>query len=185
MGLNSENVRVAVTGAWYTAPLSAAAPTGPASQLATEYKDLGYVGEDGITETRDRSTNQIRAWQNAALVREPVTESSITYAGTLIETNRDVLEAYYGVAVAADGSIKIDPGKTGGRKKAVIDIIDGDQLIRIYVPSGEVTEVGDQVFANGEPIGYEITMTGYSVTVGGETYSAIKWYSGLAEDAGA
>ncbi|ARC55978.1 hypothetical protein AS850_02680 [Frondihabitans sp. 762G35] len=185
MALNSDNVRVAVTGAWYSGPLTAPAPTTASSALPSPtpgpgYTDLGYVGDDGITETRDRSTNQIRAWQNGALVREPVTESSITYKGTLIETTKGTLELYYGVSVGTDGSVKIDPSKTGGRKKHVIDIIDGDQLIRIYVPSGEITEVGDQVFANGEPIGYEVTVTGYAVTVAGETYSAIKWYSSLA-----
>jgi hypothetical protein len=185
VALNSELVRVAVTGAVYVAPLTAADPTSATSALPADYKDLGYVGEDGITETRDRSTNQIRAWQNAALVREPVTESAITYSCVLIETNRDVLETYYGIAVADDGSVKINPGKTGGRKKVAIDIIDGEEVIRIAVPSGEVTEVGDQVFANGEPIGYEVTWTGYSVTRNGETYSAIKWYSSLAVETGA
>ncbi|MBF4574676.1 hypothetical protein [Frondihabitans sp. VKM Ac-2883] len=186
MALNSDNVRVAVTGAWYTGPLTAPAPTSASSALAAPtpgpgFDDLGYVGDDGITETRDRSTNQIRAWQNGALVREPVTESSIQYKGTLLETTKGTLETYYGVTVAADGSVKIDPSKTGGRKQHVIDIIDGEDLIRIYVPSGEITEVGDQVFASGEAIGYEITVTGYAVTVDGESYSAIKWYSALAE----
>jgi hypothetical protein len=179
VALNSENVRVAVTGAWYVGPTTATAPTSATSQLPVTMADLGYLSEDGLTETRDRSTNQIRAWQNSALVRENVTESSIQYTGTLIETKRETVEAYYGTAVAADGSIKIDPGKTGGRKSYVVDVIDGDDLIRIWVPSGEVTEVGDQVYANGEPIGYEITVTGYSVTIDGETYSAVKWYSAL------
>ena len=179
MALNSELVRVAVTGAWYVAPTTATAPTDATVALAATFADLGYLSDSGLTETRDRSTNSIRAWQNSALVREPVTESSITYSGTLIETKKETIEAYYGTTVAADGSIKIDPGKTGGRKSYVIDVIDGDDIIRVYIPSGEVTGVGDQTYANGEPIGYEITITGYAVTTGDESYSAIKWYSGL------
>lgn len=179
MALNSENVRVAVTGAAYVAPTTLTAPTSATSALGTDAKDLGYVSDAGITETRDRSTNQIRAWQNSALVREPVTESSIKYQMVLIETKKETIEEYYGTQVAADGSIKIDPGKTGGRKSYIFDVLDGDEIIRIYVPSGEVTEVGDQVYVNGDPIGYEITVTGYAQTVGDEVYSAVKWYSSL------
>ncbi|MBK0296455.1 hypothetical protein IAE22_30855, partial [Bacillus sp. S34] len=124
-------------------------------------------------EPRDLSTTQIRAWQNSALVREPVTESSIKYQMVLIETKKETIEEYYGTQVAADGSVKIDPGKTGGRKSYVFDILDGDEIIRIYVPSGEVTEVGDQVYVNGDPIGYEITVTGYAQTVGDEVVAGL------------
>lgn len=179
MSLDATNVRVAVTGAVYSAAKTATAPTTATSALGVDYKDLGYVSDGGVTETRDRSTNQIRAWQNSALVREPVTESSIRYSFTLIETKADTIEQYYGTAVAADGSVKIDPGKTGGRRRYVLDVIDGDEVIRVYIPDGEVTEVGDQVYVNGDPIGYEITVTGYAVNDDDESYSAIKWYSSL------
>jgi hypothetical protein len=177
--LDSTKVRVAVTGAAYVAPRTLTAPTNATVALGADAKDLGYISDGGITETRDRSTNQIRAWQNSALVREPVTESSITYNFVLIETKKETIEAYYGSTVAADGSIKIDPSRTGGRKSYIFDVIDGDDIIRIYVPNGEITEVGDQTYVNGDPIGYEVTVTGYATTVGDEVYSAVKWYSGL------
>jgi hypothetical protein len=35
------------------------------------------------------------------------------------------------------------------------------EVIRTYIPAGEVTEVGDKVYASGEPVGYEITITAY------------------------
>jgi hypothetical protein len=179
VALNSQNVMVATTGGVYVAPTTAAAPTEATSALDVLFKDLGYVSDGGITETRDRSTNTIRAWQNSALVREPVTESSIKYNCVFIETKKETVEEYYGGTVAADGSIKIDPGRTGGRKSYVIDVIDGDEIVRVYIPNGEVTEVGDQTFVNGDPIGYEITITGYATTVEDEVYSAVKWYGAL------
>ncbi|WIB69800.1 hypothetical protein [Curtobacterium sp. MCBD17_026] len=185
MSLKSENVRVAVTGAVYIAPTTAARPTSATSALSVDHKDLGYVGDGGVTETRERSTNQIRAWQNGALVREPVTESSIRFSFILLETKKETIELYYGIKVAPDGSVKIDPSKTGGRQALVLDIIDEDDLIRVDVPQGEVTEVGDQVYVNGEAIGYEITVTGYAITDGDESYSAVKWYSSLDTTAGA
>jgi hypothetical protein len=180
VSLEAENVRVAVTGAVYSAPKTATRPTSATSAL-TGYTDHGYIGDGGVTETRDRSTNQIRAWQNGALVREPVTESSIKYQFILLETKKENIELYYGAKVADNGSVKINPSKTGGRRRFAVDVIDEDDLIRIDVPDGEITEVGDQVYVNGEAIGYEITVTGYSITddATGETYSAVKWYGSL------
>lgn len=186
MSLKAENVRVAVTGAVSSAPKTATRPTSATSAL-TGYTDHGYIGDGGVTETRDRSTNQIRAWQNGALVREPVTESSIKYQFILLETKKENIELYYGAKLADNGSIKINPGKTGGRRMFAVDVIDDDDYIRVDVPDGEITEVGDQVYVNGEPIGYEVTVTGYSITdeATGETYSAVKWYGSLDTTAGA
>lgn len=174
MALSSSNVRVAVTGAVYKAPTGTAAPTGADSSLNVAFIDLGYVSEEGVTETRERSTNQIKAWQNADLVREVVTDSKLSYTFTLIESKEDVVEAFYGATVdGTDGSIDIVPSATGGRFSWVIDVIDGTDLQRIYLPSAEITEVGDQVFQSGEPIGYQITVTGYPVS----GVTATKFYS--------
>lgn len=176
MALTSSNVRVAVTGAVYVAPTATTAPTAADSTLNVAFKDLGYVSEDGVTETRDRSTNQIKAWQNADLVREVVTDSAYTLNLTLIETKLETVELFYGASVDdTDGSVAIVPSATGGRKSFVVDVIDGSSLIRIYLPSAEVTEVGDQVYQSGEPIGYEVTITGYPVA--GTT--ATKFYGDL------
>jgi len=182
MALNSANVRVAVTGAISVGPLDTEAPTDADSPL-TGFDDLGYVSEDGVTETRDRSTEQLRAWQNADILREVVTEASMSYAARLVETKNETVELYYGTPVADDGSISIIPSRTGGRKSFVLDVIDGDDFIRAYIASGEVTEVGEQVYANGEAIGYEVTITAYPstkiLTEDGQPASVKKWYSSL------
>lgn len=176
MALTSSNVRVAVTGAVYAAPTATAAPDAADSTLNVAFKDLGYVSEDGVTETRERSTDDIKAWQNADLVREVVTDSKLSYSLTLIETKEDVIELFYGASVDTDdGSIQIVPATTGGRKSFVIDVIDGTSLIRTYLPSAEITEVGDQVYASGEPVGYEITITAYPVS----GVTATKFYGDL------
>lgn len=178
MTLDSTNVRVAVTGAISMCPLGTTGPTNADSSLGTAFNDLGYAGEDGVTETRDRSTETIQGWQRGDIVREVVTEASVTYTFILIETKKETVELYYGSTVdGTDGSIVIIPANTGGRHGFVIDVIDGDDFIRAWVPQGEVVEVGDQVYANGEAIGYEVTIRCYhDNTIGG---SVKKWYSSL------
>lgn len=163
MALDSDNVRVAVTGAVYVAPTGTAAPAYSDDALNAAFQDLGYVSADGIAETIDKSTTQIRSWQDGSLVREIVSEGTYSVALTFIETNQDVVELYYGTALAS-GVINGDPRATGGRQSFVIDVIDGDSIERTYIPQGEVTSVGERTLASGEAIGYEVTIVAYADT---------------------
>lgn len=160
MALTAENVVVGITGKVYVGATSATAPTSSTSTL-TGFTELGYVSADGVTFTTDKSTNQIRAWQNADLVRESVTEATVTYGFMLLETTQEVLEAYFGGSLVG-GKIAYNPNNTGGRKSFVIDVVDGAKAIRHYVPSGEILSVEAQTIQNGEAIGYGVTVTAYA-----------------------
>jgi hypothetical protein len=174
MALDSDNVRVAITGAVYVGPTSATAPSSSASNLSG-FTDLGYVSADGITETIDKTTSQIRAWQNGALVREVVSEGTYSVSMTFIETNQDVLELYFGTSLVA-GEIEGDPTSTGGRKSFVIDVVDGEIVERTYIPAGEITAVGERTLASGEAIGYNVTITAYADET---SVTFKKWFSEL------
>jgi hypothetical protein len=185
MAQNSANAVVANAGAVSIGATTAAAPTGASTALSgTDWTDLGFISDDGITETKDQSTSTITAWQNAATVRESVTDASLTYTFTMIETNKTAVGLYYGTTVnATDGSVVVVPASTGGRRSFVIDVIDGTSLIRTYIPSGEVTKSGDKVYKNGEVVGYEVTVSAYSGTYGsgGTAWSGAAkiWHSQL------
>jgi hypothetical protein len=160
MALSAENVVVGITGKVYVGATSATAPTASTSTL-TGFSELGYVSADGIEFATDKSTNQIRAWQNSDLVREVVTEGTVTYKFTLLETNQDVIEAYFG-STMVDGKIALNPVATGGRKSFVLDVVDGAKAIRHYVPAGEILAIEAQTFVNGEAIAYGVTVTAYA-----------------------
>jgi hypothetical protein len=156
-------VRVAVTGEVLVGATSATAPTGTGS-ATTGFTALGGVTDDGLVETRDRDTDDIVLWQNAAIARTVVTSSALTFNFRLAETKKEVVELFYGTTVttaASEGNFLIIPANTGGRKAFIIDVVDGAELRRIYIPQGEVTEVGDVTYASGEPISYEVTITAY------------------------
>lgn len=175
MALDSDNVRVAVTGAVYVAPTGTTAPTTSSSSLDAAFTDLGYVSADGITENIDRTTNQIRAWQNGSLVREVTSEGTYSVDMTFIETNEAVLELYYGTTNSS-GQFDIDPTSSGGRQSFVIDVVDGSIVERIYIPAGEITSVGTRTLASGEAVGYQVTITAYA-DAGSTTVT--KWFSSL------
>lgn len=161
MALDSDNVRVAVSGAVYVAPTGTSGPVYSDDALDEDFQDLGYVSSDGIAESIDKSTTQIRSWQDGSLVREIVSEGTYSVSLTFIETNEDVVELYYGASLSS-GVMSIDPRATGGRQSFVIDVIDGTAIERTYIPSGEITSVGERTLASGEAIGYEVTITAYA-----------------------
>ena len=179
MTLTAANVRVAVTGVVMVGPTTATPPTGTAG-TTTGFTDLGFCGEDGVTESRPRSTNDIKAWQLGATVRTVVTDAKFLVKFTLIESSKAVIELYYGAvttgATATEGRIGVIPANTGGNKSWIVDVVDGAELKRTYLALGEVTEVGDLIYKNGEPIGYEVTLTGYPASNG---ESAVIWSTAL------
>ena len=178
MALISDNVDVAIDGVVAYAPTSAPAPTDAESSLDTAWRDVGYISEDGIVEARERSTENIIAWQRADVVRTVVTEASITVQFVMIETNPNSIELFYGAPInTVDGSVEINPANSGGRRSVVIDYVDGDKKVRMYLPSAEVTEIGETTVASGQAVGYDVTLTGYP---GPDGYSAKKWFSALA-----
>jgi len=160
MALTAENVVVGITGEVYVGPTTATAPTSSTDTL-TGFTSLGYVSADGVEFGIDKSTNQIRAWQNADLVREVITEGTVTYAFSLLETTEDVIETFFGAPII-DGKVELSPVNTGGRKSFVLDIVDGDKVIRHYVPQGEILSVEAQTVQNGEAVAYGVTVTAYA-----------------------
>jgi hypothetical protein len=161
MALTAENVVVGIAGKVYVAPTITVAPTASDSAL-TDFVELGYVSADGIEIVTDKSTSQIRAWQNSDLVRETITEATSMFSFTLLETTEAVLELYFGGSVV-DGKIEVNPTSTGGRKSFVVDVVDGAKIIRHYIPAGEVMSVDSIMVANGEAIAYSVTVTCYVV----------------------
>lgn len=171
MSLNAGNVRVAVTGAVYIADQTAANPTNATDPVPAGYRDVGYISEDGVTEAYSDDYEEIVAWQGATVVRTVLTSSSATLTFQVIETNKNSLELYHkGSQVTGSGPyvLKVKPPKQV-RWKIIFDVIDGDKHIRLFSPDGEVGERGETVYANGEPVGYEVTVTAYPVEDDEET----------------
>lgn len=162
----SENVAVAVTGAVYRGKPAAVAPTGIASVLSpTEYDEMGWVNEDGVSIEMPGAgdSETIKGWQNGATVRTISTppEDNPKIKFTLLETKKEVIEAALEVTItqtATDGAYVLDTTAPRGRRKWVVDAVDGAELSRRYAPLGEVVELGEIKLAHGEATAYEVTI---------------------------
>lgn len=166
------------TGGVLLGGTGAISPTDATSPLVG-FNAAGYIGEDGVTETNERSTDRIRAW-GGSTVKVVQSEFNVTYQFTFLETlNGDVLKAVYGednvettAATVSSGTlhaVKIN-GATLPHMPFDFEVKDGDAKIRIYVPDGQITEVGDITYSDTEVIGYQVTVEAFDDPEGNKAY---------------
>lgn len=169
--LGNSNVTQMTAAGSLTGGTSPAVAVTTTTEGAAVFTDLGYIGGDGEGDGVSQAlpgqgdVTPIKAWQNGKVVRtfRSPTDENPSWTFVLLETKREVIELYYGATVtqdATEGSFSFDAGKVRPFKSYVLDVIDGAELERVYIPKGIVSEVGDVVRANGQPIGYEITIEG-------------------------
>jgi hypothetical protein len=170
MALVAQNVRVAVTGGIYRATLGTTLPTNATSSLSGSFTELGYVSEEGVTQSIGRDVNDIAAWQNGDVVRVVQTSHTVTFSCSLIETKGSTLSTFYGNHNAGATEIR---GDIFDHYTWVLQAVDGDVNIRLAIPDGQVTETGDVTWTNGELVAYPITITAFPDDTGVKAYKYI------------
>lgn len=170
-----------VTGGVLIGTSGASLPT-TAVAATTGFTALGYVGDDGLSENADRTTDKIKAW-GGDIVKVVQTQFSLTYQFTLYETlNANVLKAIYGsanVATAAPGvstgtlqSVAVN-GAALPRLPWIFDMKDGLAKIRVVLPAGQITAVGEIKYDDGGVIGYQVTVEAFADSSGNQAYKYI------------
>lgn len=167
------------TGGVLRGPLGTALPTDATTAPAVGFLAAGYIGEDGVTETNGKTVENIKAW-GGDVVKVVQTEHTVTYAFTFLETlNKTVLGAVYGddnvtttAATPTSGtlqSIKVT-GATLPPEEYIVEVKDGDARVRIVIPNGQITEVGDVVYSDAAVIGYPVTISALPDETGVKAY---------------
>ena len=167
-GISAANVAVgkpdlAVSGGVLVAPIGTTRPTSLAGPIDPAYVSVGYVSTDGVTETSERSTEEIRA-SGGQKVRTVQTEFGTTLSLTLIESrNAEALKFVFGednVDTSTAGEIVVKRNeKTLPYVQLLVSMLDGENSSHLDVGRAQVTEVGDVVYTDGEAISYELTIS--------------------------
>lgn len=152
-----------VGGAIYVAPLGSTLPTDSTTALDAAFKCLGYVSEDGVTNSNSPESDNVKAWGgDTVLVLQ--TDRPDSFSLTLLEgLNKDVLETIYGssnVIEDAQGNItvKATADEMTGHAWVFEMIMKGNRAKRTVIPNGTISELGDIVYKDDEAVGYNVTI---------------------------
>ena len=183
MANSTANVQIGkpkVGGGVWVGSTSATLPTDATTAISTtDFKCVGYCSEDGVTNGKSKTTNDIKAW-GGDTVASPTTDKKDTFKWKMIEgSNIDVLKVVHGdtnvSGTLSDGITVTENAKNPGRKAFVVDMQVADNIMkRVVIPHGEVTAIDDVVYKDGEPVGYGVTVTAFPDASGNTHYEYIK-----------
>lgn len=155
------------TGALLRGVLGTTLPTSARQDITaiTALVDQGFIGEDGFTQSEARDTDKKKAF-GGTVVKVLQTDYSVTIQFAFLESiNAEVLKSIYGednvqVGTALDANeIVVHKNKKQSPHAAwVIDVFDGEALIRTTIADGQITEVDDIVKVHTDTIMYTVTM---------------------------
>lgn len=165
MANDSSNVFVGkpkAGGAVYVAPAGTALPTDASTALAEAYKCLGFISEDGVTQTIDTDNNDFKAWGGETVASEQASYDEQQQM-TFIEQNEEVFKQVYGesnvTGTWATGiSVKHNANLKSEYVYVVETVLGTTRVNRLVIPRGKVIELGDVVRKDDELFGYETTI---------------------------
>lgn len=142
---------------------------------ALGFKPAGFIGEDGVTKTVDRSTEKIKDWnKDTVIVVE--TDHNVVVKLTFLEAkNPDVLAAVYGKdnVTATGSSVQIaDSAGELPHFSLVGELNCGEgKSGRIFIPDAQVTSVGDLTFKKDDVVRYEVELECFADKNGKKFYA--------------
>ncbi len=125
--------------------------------------DVGWVSDDGFSDSLKDSAEKIRGHQGNRVVKAFVKESDTSIGATLLETKLKTFEWFYnatGVKVGATAKFVLPTARKAVELcgiSVLIDTSSGKKMIKIYEHL-TLTERGSVAFKVGDITAYQITL---------------------------
>lgn len=165
----------ALNGAIYMAPAGTTPPTSSVTSLASAFKPLGYISEDGVTNSNSPSSTPIKAWGGDTVYVTNDGRPDDWKFKAIEYLREDVLKLAWGDDnvsgdLSTERTIKTN-NKPPVEHVFVIDMIHRDGVLeRVVIPKGTVTALEDIVYKTGDVVGIGVTVSGAPDSSGNSTY---------------
>lgn len=164
---------VAGFGRVYVANLGATMPTDPVALLDSDFVELGYVTEDGVTLTNTPSVEEFMAWQSRSAVRRELTALEVQVSFTLEQWNADTVKFAFGggnITSLGGGKYRFDliaDDEQLTEKSMVVEWNDGAKDYRFCIERGSVVEATETQLQRGALAVLPVTFKAIAPDVGG------------------
>lgn len=153
-----------IGGYAFRAPVGSTLPTDAAAALDAAFQSLGFISEDGVTNSNSPESDDVKDWGGTTVLSVQSSKDD-TWKFTLIESkNTEVLKTVYG-----DDNVSGDlaSGLTITANSNELDyaayvfemVMRSGTKKRVVLPKAKITEIGDITYNKSDEIGYEITLT--------------------------
>ncbi len=166
------------TGAILDAPVGSKLPASASEELDDAFVSSGYVSDDGLALTMDRSTNDISDWSKNT-IRKLIESFDSTIKWSEMQMSYESLCHAFGAdhvtktpATAEHGEqIKVSIGADLPPARAwAFKMKDGKARILIVVPNGQVTSIDEIDFVANDAVKLPITLSCYPDASGNSIY---------------
>lgn len=176
MALNEANVVAAITGAVWKAPFGATPPADYPTALDAAFKDVGFLGENGITFDPNETTTKLKAWQKGQTVKEIRRGEDITINLDMIELrSEEAQKLYWGEgATVASGGLTVTANDLSGSTPfaLVVEALDGAVGVRYHFPKVTLADRGQIQLVSTNYQSMPVTLTAQK-----STYFVKIWHS--------
>lgn len=183
---NPQNVTIAktkVSGYLWWAPYGTTLPTDSDTKLDPAFKLGGFVGEDGVTNTTETETTEVKD-MGGNTVMKIISSYAESYQFVLIEALRaESAKIRYGsdAVEGEDGQLTIKHKMPSGESLSIVIevIMTGEKKDRIVIGNASRSEFGDRQFHSTDVVGYDVTMSANADTRLGDGVTSVE-YIGIA-----
>ena len=167
-----------IGGSLFRAPLTETPPTDATTSLSGNFTCLGYISDDGLTNSTNKETTVVKAW-GGDTVKVLHTSKTDTFHYKLLQVlDVDVMKSVYGdsnVTGTLDTGVTIKANNVEQSGNVLVFEMVLNETIkkRVVIPNGVVTEVADILYKDDEVVGYETTITALADSTGNTHYEYI------------
>lgn len=156
------------SGYFFSAATTATLPTSASATLDAALGNLGKISEDGLTMTISENVTDFKDWAGS-IVEKIMDEHDVVFKCKPIDWTDNILAEVYGTGSDAE-EVQVKAIQRSRRAFVWDAVLSNGDLLRVVVPNGQITSVGDVAFNVANLLAGEIEITAFEDEDGVKAY---------------